>query len=120
MKNVVTWFEIYVEDMSRAQKFYETVIGLPMNDIGGGMVAFPWTDDEPNAAGCLVKSDDRKPNSEGTIVYFESQDCDIELARVEEAGGKILVPKTLAEGFGYFAQFQDTEGNVVGLFTSLS
>ncbi len=26
--NPVVWFEIYVQDMSRAQKFYETVFGL--------------------------------------------------------------------------------------------
>ena len=28
--NAVTWFEIYVDDMDRARKFYETVLGEEM------------------------------------------------------------------------------------------
>lgn len=37
--NPVTWFEIYVADMARATKFYETVLGLtlsPLGDPNGG------------------------------------------------------------------------------------
>ena len=38
------------------------------------------------------------------------------LARVERAGGSIVVPKTDIGGdFGFFAHFVDTEGNKVGL-----
>ena len=46
--NAVTWFEIYVDDMDRARKFYETVLGeemipIPMPEgFSGQMVAFPW------------------------------------------------------------------------------
>ena len=29
-KNPFTWVEIYVDDMSRAQKFYETVLEIQM------------------------------------------------------------------------------------------
>jgi predicted enzyme related to lactoylglutathione lyase len=39
-----------------------------------------------------------------------------ELARVEDAGGKILVPKKqISEDVGYMAVFIDTEGNRVAL-----
>jgi predicted enzyme related to lactoylglutathione lyase len=38
------------------------------------------------------------------------------LARVEKAGGSIVVPKTeIGNDFGFFALFIDTEGNKVGL-----
>lgn len=47
-KNPFTWVEIYVEDMSRAQKFYEDVLQIemiPMQTPGGfgdlEMVSFP-------------------------------------------------------------------------------
>ncbi|MEI9973881.1 MAG: hypothetical protein WDO73_18600 [Ignavibacteriota bacterium] len=41
---------------------------------------------------------------------------DAVLARVETAGGKIVVPRTaLPAGMGFWARIQDTEGNLVGL-----
>ncbi len=122
MKNMVSWFEIYVTDIERAKKFYETVLGKDLNkmpvpdDLGMEMWAFPWTDDAPNAAGALVKSDTGQPGNSGTIVYFDSEDCS-ELKLVEEAGGKIFLPKTPVEGFGFFCLISDTEGNTVGFFS---
>lgn len=119
---MVTWFEIYVEDMDRAKRFYETVIGKELNKLpvpeGMDMVmyAFPWIDDAPNAAGSLVKASMGKPSSTGTIIYFDSEDCS-ELDRVNSAGGTILLPKTKVEGYGYMCLFSDTEGNTVGFFS---
>ena len=121
-KNVVTWFEISVDDMDRAKKFYETVTGMELNkmpvpeEMGMTMYAFPWTDDGEGAAGALVKSEQGKPSSTGTVVYFYSEDCS-ELDRVEAAGGSIILPKTPVEGFGYFCLLSDTEGNTVGFFS---
>jgi uncharacterized protein len=31
--NAVNWFEIYVDDITRAKKFYETVLGKEMIDL---------------------------------------------------------------------------------------
>ena len=43
-------------------------------------------------------------------------DLAVMLARVEPAGGSIVVPKTeIGNGFGFFAHFLDTEGNKIGL-----
>lgn len=108
--------------MDRAQAFYETVMGKPLTkmpvpeEMSMTMLAFPWTDDAPGAAGALVKNDTGKPSSTGTIVYFDSEDCH-ELDRVEAAGGKVLMTKTPVEGFGFFGFFTDTEGNTVGFFS---
>ncbi len=121
--NMVSWFEIYVADMDRAKKFYETLLGVELKkmpvpeELGMEMWAFPWTDDAPNAAGALVKSEMGQPNSSGTIIYFDSEDCS-ELSSVEKAGGKVLLPKTPVEGFGYFCLISDTEGNTVGFFSN--
>jgi len=53
------------------------------------------------------------------VVYlYVEGDLNTALNRVEPAGGKVLSPKTLiAEGMGYWAHFEDTEGNRVGLFS---
>ena len=120
---MVSWFEIYVTDLDRAKKFYETILGKGLNkmpvpeDLGMEMWAFPWLDDAPNAAGALVKSEMGQPSSSGTIVYFDSEDCS-ELSKVEVAGGEILLPKTPVEGFGHFCLISDSEGNTVGFFSS--
>ena len=61
--NPVVWFEIYVDDMARAQRFYETVLGvslspLPMPEGDGSglqMLAFPAGMEQPGAAGALVR-----------------------------------------------------------------
>lgn len=57
------------------------------------------------------------PSTKGSVVYLEGGD-DLEpmLRRAEEAGGKILLPKTeIGNGLGFFAYFQDSEGNRIGL-----
>ncbi len=50
-----------------------------------------------------------------TIVYFSCQDCGIEAARIEPAGGKLHMPKTSIGQYGAIALGVDTEGNVFGL-----
>lgn len=119
---MVSWFEISVTDMDRAKKFYETVTGktlskMPVDEeMGMTMMAFPWTDDAPGAAGALVQSEHGKPSSHGTMVYFDSEDCS-ELDRVEAAGGTVVMGKTAVEGFGFFGFCTDTEGNTIGFFS---
>ena len=118
-QNVVGWFEIYVEDMNRAKKFYETVlnkqlINLPMPEGEGEMWAFPWIENGPNAAGALVKHELSKPSSTGTLVYFACEDCSKELELVKNNGGKINAPKFSIGEFGFIGIASDTEGNKIG------
>lgn len=119
--NVVGWFEIPVADMERAIAFYETVLGLKLerNQMGElDMAWFPFAE-APGAPGSLVYHKDfYKPSSDGALVYFTSHSGDLknELEKVEPAGGKVLVPKTLIkEDIGYMAVCEDTEGNRIAL-----
>lgn len=121
-KNPFTWVEIYVDDMSRAQKFYETVLQtklseLPMSAEFGDMqmVSFAWAEGEPNISGALVKMRDMKPGTGGTLVYFACDDCSVEESRVESAGGKVLNPKMSIGDYGFCSVVMDTEGNTIGL-----
>jgi predicted enzyme related to lactoylglutathione lyase len=118
--NAVTWFEIYVDDMARARKFYETVLGKTMEEMempdgyDGQMVAFPWVEGAPNASGALVKDAHLKPSASGTIVYFATEDCGLELSRVEQAGGTIVTPKMSIGPYGFCGLVNDSEGNIIG------
>ena len=124
--NAVGWFEIYVDDMDRAKAFYETVLdtelnALPSPDPEIEMLAFPMTcdDDEkpnlPGASGALAKMEGFGPGQGGTLVYFCCDDCQENVAKVEEAGGKVLRPKFSIGEYGFIALVVDTEGNTIGL-----
>jgi hypothetical protein len=121
MKSItVGWFEIPVENMERAMKFYETVFEtkLSRNKMGElDMAWFPWDESGKGAGGTLVHHTGfYKPSAEGTLVYFSSHDVNMELSRIESAGGKILVPRTeISPDIGFMAVFTDTEGNRVAL-----
>jgi len=120
-RNALNWFELPVVDLDRAQRFYETVLDTPLNRSPMGpdttLAVFPYVRGE-GTGGCLFAGTHApKPSSEGSVVYLDAgPSLDATLARVEGAGGRILVPRTeLPEGMGAFAQIADSEGNRVGL-----
>jgi uncharacterized protein len=120
--NVVGWFEIPVLNMERAIKFYEKIFDFKLvrHQIGNlDMAWFPWIDDAIGASGSLVLNDElHKPSNEGVLIYFTAQsgDLSVELSRVEGAGGKVHLPKTLiTDDIGYMAIIEDTEGNRIAL-----
>lgn len=121
LNNPVGWFEIYVNDLGRAQKFYETVLDIKMQDLpdpgnaGIKMTAFPMKMDAPNASGSLVKMQDMKAGGNSTIVYFTSEDCAKEEAQVEKAGGKVFKKKMSIGEYGFISLCTDTEGNMFGI-----
>ena len=121
--NAVGWFDIYVEDMNRAEGFYRAVLGAEMEDMsdptgGTEMKSFVGNMEVYGAAGALVKAPYAKPGPGGTQIYFSVEDCAAQQARVEDAGGKVIRPKFSIGQFGYVALAQDTEGNMIG-FNSL-
>jgi hypothetical protein len=123
-ENPVVWFEIYVDDLKRAKKFYETVFELelnelPMPDTGEGsmkMLFFPSNMESMNSAsGALVKMDGFKAGNNSTIVYFMSEDCSIEEARIAKAGGSVFKSKISLGDYGFMVLGTDTEGNMIGI-----
>jgi predicted enzyme related to lactoylglutathione lyase len=114
MCKVTAWFDIPVSDMSRAITFYEHVTSQKLKRLPVGenkeTALF-------EADGCLFLAPEDKPSHYGTRVYFNAESgVEDWLQRVEAAGGKTLVPKTaIASGHGFFAYFEDSEGNRVGL-----
>lgn len=116
--NALNWFEIPALDFKRAQTFYATVLGRPVESMAMGPVTMGMlSSDQQGVGGAIVHGDGMAPAQQGTMVYLNGgDDLAVMLARVEAAGGKIAVPKTeIGNDFGFFAHFVDTEGNKVGL-----
>jgi len=119
MANAINWFEIPAKNFERAKTFYEKVLGIeihimphPSNKYG----VFPADVDGGHVGGGLVEGEGFEPSTHGSIVYLNCQpDLSVQLARVEEAGGKIVLPKTSIGGNGFMAHIIDTEGNRVAL-----
>lgn len=121
--NVLTWFEIPVTDIDRAKKFYETILDIEMVKRADGndeAVFFPFNPNVIQATsgrvtGVLSKTTTNSPSSNGTVVYINaSPNIQTVLDKVEQAGGKIITPKTKIPA-GFIAIIIDSEGNKVGL-----
>ena len=119
--NPVAWFEIYVNDMPRAQKFYQGVFEVKLeilgdpNDASIQMLAFPSDMEKYGATGALAKMEGMSAGGNSTLVYFTCEDCALEESRVEAAGGKIFKPKMSIGEYGHISLIMDTEGNMIGL-----
>ncbi len=121
--NAVCWFEIYVDDIDRARAFYEAVLNQELTRLDNPdvdkdfpqpeMWAFPM-DKRPGASGAICKMEGVQAGGNSTLVYFDCEDCSVEQGRVEEAGGKIVVPKMSIGEHGFISIAQDTEGNNIG------
>ena len=119
--NSLNWFEIPVLDIARAQKFYETVFDIKMEqmqEMGGmKMMGFPADMGNGKASGALAESPMHKPSMDGCVIYLNANpEIQPVIDLIEKANGKILMPKTqISPEIGYMAFFVDTEGNKVAL-----
>ena len=125
MRNAVFWCEIPVTDFDRAARFYENVfkeklIPRPIKRANRYEV-FPLVPRLPGAGLALVEGDGNAPSESGAVIYIDrDEDLSIPLSRIEESGGVVLLSKTEnVGGNGYIALFRDTEGNKVGLHSSI-
>ena len=116
--NPVGWFEIYVQDMGRAQRFYESVLQVKLEKLDSPEVemwSFPMSMDHYGAAGALVKMAGYPSGGNSTLVYFSCADCAVEAGRVTASGGRIQRQKMSIGQYGFIALVFDTEGNMFGL-----
>jgi hypothetical protein len=123
LQNAINWFEIPVADFDRAKKFYSTIYDYDMPEFPMGpmrMGILLYDQQKQGIGGAIVKGDGYVPSKHGAKVYLNGgSDLNVVLQRVEKAGGKIILPKTrIDEQLGYFAIFEDTEGNQVSIHSA--
>ena len=121
MQNPVNWFEIYVDDLDRAKAFYETVFDVELQslndptDAGVNMWLFPFDPQAGGSSGAILSAPGMPAGGNSTVVYFSCEDCAVEEARINAAGGELKTSKMSIGDHGFVAHGLDTEGNMIGL-----
>lgn len=120
MTNSINWVEIPVLNFDRAKEFYSRIYDYEMHEMMMGplrMGFLPMDPDSQGVGGAIVQGDGFVPTALGTKVYLNGgKDLLTVLNRVIAAGGEIITPKTLiSDEIGYYAVFEDTEGNHISL-----
>ncbi|WP_297696292.1 VOC family protein [uncultured Eudoraea sp.] len=117
IRDYVSWFEIPAIDFQQAVNFYNHIYGIEMEqnitDVNA-MAFFPVT---TGIGGAVIAGPGSVPSDTGPLIYLNGgKDLSNVLDKVEEAGGRIVMPKTLInEEAGYFAIFIDSQGNKLAL-----
>lgn len=114
--NSINWFEIPATDISRAAKFYGSILDekLEVMDFADTKMAMIGQGGQGQVHGALVAGHGYSPSKDGAIVYLNGgRDLNTPLARVSTSGGSVIVPKTKIGEHGYIAMFIDSEGNRV-------
>ena len=119
-------FEIPVDDLERARKFYGEIFGWKLTDWpmpdGSTYIGVHTTPiDEktriplkPGAInGGIMK---RNEKAKAPVFAIQVESIDERVKQVEAAGGKVVMPKMDMMGMGFYAYVSDPDGNVVGLW----
>jgi len=119
IKDYVSWFEIPAIDFQQAVNFYNHIYGITMEQSVtkvSAMAFFPVT---KGIGGSVVAGQGYVPSDCGPLIYLNGgKDLNNVLNKVEDAGGRIVMPKTLiSKEMGYFAIFIDSQGNKLALYS---
>ncbi len=123
--NKVVHFEVPIDDVERAKKFYRDVFGWEITSVpmeGGStyeMVRTGPVDEKMSPAevgfinGGMTMRSELKENS---VIVIDVPNLDEHLAKIESAGGSVVMPKTSVGTMGWYARAKDSEGNIIGVW----
>jgi uncharacterized protein len=121
----IVHFEIPAKDVKRASTFYTKAFGWQITQfpnfeywsLGTTPSDKNGTPTSPGAInGGMGKKGVMAPSA--VTVTISVTDIDAALANVKKLGGKVTGKKTPVGDMGFSAYFEDTEGNIIGLFQS--
>ena len=125
--NKVSHFEIPFDNQQRVQKFYQDVFDWQINKFGDMDYYTAMTcKSDPNTMmpfeagainGGLLKRD--STGGEHPLLVIDVPNIDDHIKKVEDAGGKVIMPKLSVGDSGFFARVADTEGNVIAIWQQI-
>ena len=112
----IVHLEISTKNAAASAKFYSEVFGWKIEvDPRFDYHQFAA---EGGPGGGFVNVDEHTKVGD-VIPYLAADDVDAMLKKVEQAGGKTLLPKTEIPGVGWYALFADPTGNRIGLYAGM-
>ena len=114
----VEHFEIPVDNLERAQGFYNKLFGwqFKTENFGGFEYTFIQTKENEQETGIHGGMMKRQCPEQKTLAYIGVDSIDETLKQIQESGGKVLLSKSEVEGAGFMAVCLDTENNSFGLW----
>ncbi len=125
--NRVVHFEIHARDLDKMQKFYKSVFGWNIIDLGPQMGDYRTIDTGKDESGALwtgINGGITPRRGEGPkggepvnafVCTIEVEDIDKTLDKIHEAGGTVALDKMDVPGVGILAYRKDPEGNIFGV-----
>lgn len=115
MSNRVVHFEIPCDDPQETMAFFANVFGWTFQQFVEGEYWLVSTGDE-NAAGInggiMKKRDPKQP----VVNSIDVENIDEAIKKIENSGGKVVVPKMEIPNVGWVAYFTDPAGNIHGVY----
>lgn len=114
MNNRVIYFEIPADDTEASKKFFAEVFGWGFRPFGEADYWQAMTGDPTKEGidGAIMKK--VHPN-QPLINSIQVEDVDATLRKVEEAGGKVVIPKMVVPMVGWLAYIEDPSGYMHGV-----
>jgi predicted enzyme related to lactoylglutathione lyase len=109
----IVHFEVPSKDTGRAKQFWGSLFAWDFEEFSGPVEYNMIRGMQPGGGIYPTQG-----GESGLTVYFGTDDVAATASRVEELGGKVVMPKTPIPTIGYFAVCEDTEGNAFSLFES--
>jgi uncharacterized protein len=113
----IVHFDIPADNLERAKNFYAKLFGWkfqrPLEEMEYYLMETEDLDGKPGPGGGLGK---RGTADQRIVNYIGVISIDEYLSKVQELGGKVLMPKSEVPGWGFLAICMDTENNTFGLW----
>jgi len=114
----ITWWEMDVPDVGRAQQFYGAVCPTWTMQPMEGYEGYVIVNVEGMGIGALQASDAAQPSGRGVALYVQVADLEDTLARARQAGGTVEQERMQVPGDQWIALARDPFGQKIGFVTN--
>lgn len=119
--STIVHFDISVNDMERAKKFYEGMFNWKIEKFPNDFMEYCYieTQNANGEKGINGGMGKREKDWQHITNYVQVNSIDEAIEKVKRLGGKVIEPKMEVPTVGFIATCYDTEDNVFGLIEEI-
>ncbi len=111
---IIGHLEIPSLDLEKAKDFFANVFEWDFKPFGKGYYLY----NSRSGMTMGLRSATKIQSGDSTIFHISVNNIDAYLDKVKTNGGKVYREKTVIPVYGWYALFNDLDGNIIGLFES--